>query len=365
MSNRDSVHWTAVLREREELCRRAPSAHNTQPWVLRYDNDAVEVGWDPARELPDGDPGRRDLFLSLGAFVETCLIVAADAGLAIRAEITVDEERRTAARLLPAPELYATPFSARTVELRGCARGGHTGGRLTAADLDAAQAGLEGTRLVEVPARELAGLAVRADRWLFGTPPVVRELRTWLRLSRSHPRYAADGLTYEALDMSRAEALGLRMVLAPAVYGVLRRLGLARLLAGSQSGLLRYEGSVLVLTTAAGADTSATGTPATGTTTTPAALVRAGQELVRVWYALAERGIAVHPLSQLLDCPLTEQELARRLGGRERPLAVFRAGRPTGPSVRSARIAVPAKRSRRSAPVSRAPRRAATPVPPR
>ncbi|MDF9814351.1 hypothetical protein [Streptomyces sp. SPB162] len=356
MSNRDSVHWTAVLREREELCRRAPSAHNTQPWALRYDNDAVEVGWDPARELPDGDPGRRDLFLSLGAFVETCLIVAADAGLAIRAEITVDEERRTAARLLPAPDLYVTPFDARTVELRGCARGAHTGGRLTAADLGAARAGLEGTGLTEMPARRLAGLAVRADRWLFGTPPVVRELRTWLRLSRNHPRYGADGLTYESLAMSRAEAAGLRAVLVPGVHGVLRRLGLARLLAASQSGLLRYEGSVLVLTTTAGTDEPGTGGPG--------AVVRAGQELVRAWYALAERGIAVHPLSQILDCPRTEQELARRLGGRERPLAVFRAGRPTGPPIRSARVGVTAKRSRPdSAP--RVPRRGTTPVPPR
>ncbi|MCZ4122426.1 hypothetical protein [Streptomyces sp. H39-S7] len=357
MSNRDSVHWTAVLREREELCRRAPSAHNTQPWVLRYDNDAVEVGWDPSRELPDGDPGRRDLFLSLGAFVETCLIVASDAGLAIRAEITVDEKRRTVARLLPAPDLHATPFSARTVALRGCARGAHTGGRLTAADLGAARTGLERASLVEMPARELAGLAVRADRWLFGTPPVVRELRTWLRLRRGHPRYADDGLTYEALAMSRVEAAALRAVLVPGVYGVLRRLGLARLLAGSQSGLLRYEGSVLVLTTAAGADASGAGAPA--------ALVRAGQELVRVWYGLAERGIAVHPLSQILDCPRTEEELARRLGGRERPLAVFRAGRPTGPPIRSARLGGTANLPRRSGTASLAPGRAAMPVPPR
>lgn len=359
MSNRDSVHWTAVLREREELCRRAPSAHNTQPWVLRYDNDAVEVGWDPARELPDGDPGRRDLFLSLGAFVETCLIVAADAGLAIRAEITVDEERRTAARLLPAPDLYATPFSARTVGLRGCARGVHTGGRLTAADLGAARTGLERTSLVEVPARELAGLAVRADRWLFGSAPVVRELRSWLRLHRSHPRYAADGLTYEALAMSRAEAAGLRAVLVPGVHGVLRRLGLARLLAASQSGLLRYEGSVLVLTAPAGPTASDAGAPAGS----PAALVRAGQELVRVWYGLAERGIAVHPLSQILDCPRTERELARRLGGGERPLAVFRAGRAAGPPVRSARIGVTGNRSRTTAASPAAGRKAATPAP--
>ncbi|RQX56745.1 nitroreductase, partial [Micromonospora chalcea] len=71
----------AAFRALEPLCWRAPSAHNTQPWRLRYERWAITVGWDPADTLPAGDPTGRDLRLSLGAFVETCLIVAADAGL--------------------------------------------------------------------------------------------------------------------------------------------------------------------------------------------------------------------------------------------------------------------------------------------
>ena len=45
--------------------------------------DEVAAGIRPGA-LPDSDPTGRDLFLSLGAFVETCLIVAADAGLPVR-----------------------------------------------------------------------------------------------------------------------------------------------------------------------------------------------------------------------------------------------------------------------------------------
>ena len=42
------MSWTDELRRREDACRRAPSAHNTQPWRLRYAAD--DVRYLPARE---------------------------------------------------------------------------------------------------------------------------------------------------------------------------------------------------------------------------------------------------------------------------------------------------------------------------
>ncbi|MEV6108497.1 hypothetical protein AB0M28_27900 [Streptomyces sp. NPDC051940] len=310
--------WTDELRAHEAHIRRAPSAHNTQPWTLRHHRDEAVVGWDPARELPAGDPTRRDLYLSLGAFIETALIVATDAGLAVRAEIGVDTDRRTVARLLPADRPYDTPYTTRTVEARGCHRGAYDPGRLTTRVLDQVAAQLNHTGLMELAARELLRQSRRADTWMWTTPPVVRELGHWLRLG---DRRAEDGLTAPALALTRLEALGLRAALR--AYRPLGGLGLPGVLARSQSALLDYDGSVLVLT----------GQPAG-----PEEMIDAGRDLVRTWYALTELGYAVHPLSQLIDCPRTAETLHRRVGAR--PLAVFRAGRPAGPVHRSARIAV-------------------------
>jgi hypothetical protein len=89
-------------------------------------------------------------------------------------------------------------------------------------------------------------------------------------------------------------------------------------LAASGRGLLRYDGSVLVLT---------------GTGEKP---LWAGRRLMRTWLTLARHGLAVHPLSQLIDCPATAARLAGRVGAT--PLAVFRAGRPLTEPVRSARF---------------------------
>ncbi|MBE1491536.1 hypothetical protein [Plantactinospora soyae] len=105
------------------LCWRAPSAHNTQPWRLHYDTGAVRVGWDPADALPAADPTGRDLRLSLGAFVETCLVVAADAGLAVRFEADHCAEERRVGWLRGARRRYDTPFGAAGVRDRRTHRG--------------------------------------------------------------------------------------------------------------------------------------------------------------------------------------------------------------------------------------------------
>ncbi|GAA2641040.1 nitroreductase family protein [Dactylosporangium fulvum] len=295
--------WVEQLRAHEAVFRRAPSAHNTQPWQLEYHADEVAVTVDPARSLPDSDPTGRDLDLGIGAFVETCLIVSAGLGLAVTAV--------PGPRLVPAAKVYSTPFTIADVEARRVARGRYAPG-----PLDPAVLAELGPGLAHVPARELVRDLAVADRWMFGTPAVALELRDWLRLDPRHPRYHLDGLTDRALVLSRFEARFLATALH--AYPVTRRLGLATLLATSGRSLLRYDGSVLVLL-ADGTDR-----------------VTAGRRLLRTWLALARHGLAVHPLSQLLDCPQTAARLTDRIGGR--PLAVFRVGRPLAEPIRSARL---------------------------
>ncbi|MFF4875281.1 hypothetical protein [Micromonospora sp. NPDC000668] len=296
------MSWVEQLRANEAVCRRAPSAHNTQPWRPEYRADEIIIGVDPARRLPDSDPTGRDLALGIGAFVETCLIVSAELGLTVTAA--------PGPRLIPAANRYATPFTIADVEARRVARGPYAPGYV-----DAAVIADLGPGIAHVPTRDLAPDLAVADRWLFGTPAVAVELRDWLRLSPHHPRYHLDGLTDRALTLSRYEARVLSAALR--AYPVTRRLGLPALLAASGRGLLRCDGSILVLL-ADGDDH-----------------IAAGRRLLRTWLTLARHGLAVHPLSQLIDCPATASRLAERVGGE--PLAVFRVGRPLAEPVRSAR----------------------------
>ena len=64
-----------------------------------------------------------------------------------------------------------------------------------------------------------------------------------------------------------------------------------------------------------------------------------GRVLLRQWLALSRRGYAIHPLSQILDCPPACDALAQRLGIDDagRLLSLFRVGRPVAPAARSYR----------------------------
>ncbi|MFF2849791.1 Acg family FMN-binding oxidoreductase [Streptomyces sp. NPDC058001] len=72
----------------------APSLHNAQPWMFRYDpgRRTFQIRADPARQLPGMDPDRRALHLGCAAAVLNLRVAAAHAG------------RASATRLLPDPD---------------------------------------------------------------------------------------------------------------------------------------------------------------------------------------------------------------------------------------------------------------------
>jgi hypothetical protein len=282
------------LQRLEPVFSRAPSAHNTQPWILRYESDYVALDVDLARWLAASDPTRRDLELSLGAFAEAVLIAAADEGIALRFE---------GDRFVPAETLYETAFTSADLEHRRTSRLPYEPGRI--ADLAAARAQLrDGERLHELAARDVVALFSRADRHVYETPPVVEELRAWLRLDPHDPRYSEDGLNAECLDLSRLEARALALALRPRVLPFARRA-----LTSASARVLRRDNSILVLEGS------------------PEAVRESGRSLLRVWLALDRDSYRTHPLSQLIDSDETAEALAELLGvPRERLLAIFRAG---------------------------------------
>ncbi|MFV0291643.1 MAG: hypothetical protein ACK5IJ_12220, partial [Mangrovibacterium sp.] len=69
----------------------APSSHNAQMWrVTPLDNSSFEVSLEAERLLPMVDPQHREAWISIGAFVENCVLAAADLGF--RAEVTLQNQ---------------------------------------------------------------------------------------------------------------------------------------------------------------------------------------------------------------------------------------------------------------------------------
>ena len=306
---------------------RAPSAHNTQPWIVEYRSDRIELHFDPARALPAGDPTRRDLLLSLGALAEAVLITASSVGVALAFEPSFEAEARRVGTFRAAASPYATPFTPDDLARRQTSRAEYAPGRLSGEELTDARDQLAGgAELHELPTRDLVDLNYSAELHLYDSPAIVEELRTWLRLSRRHPRHDVDGLSYECLGLAPVEATAVAVLLRQRVFRLVHMLRLHRRFIAATTSLLEREGSALVLE---------------GPADTPEQVLTHGRSLLRAWLALARHGLYTHPLSQILDDEATEHQLAERVGATagNRLLSVFRAGRSEPPPRSSRRPA--------------------------
>lgn len=78
-----SSNTSNIITELVSLARFSPSSHNTQPWTVKIDASAaaITIGYDLSRQLKFGDPENRELFLTLGCFIETLICAASDRGL--------------------------------------------------------------------------------------------------------------------------------------------------------------------------------------------------------------------------------------------------------------------------------------------
>lgn len=306
---------------------RAPSAHNTQPWAVTTAGPcAVAVGWHADRVLRVGDPTGRDLMLSLGCAVEALVVTAGDLGYAVHVAWDVDRSNRRAA-VLDLVQDRTPPLRSFTVadlhERRTprCAYAEPGPGEAGLREL-ARQAGLGPDLGLTALDGEVAERAlVVADRWTF-EGEATAELRHWLRLDPSHPRYHKDGLTDVALGLTSWERRGLAIALSRPVLGVLRATRLTRVLA--RTATARPLGTVVALT----------GPPQPG----DELLAEAGRALLRVWLAGGRRGWAAHPLSQLLDCRDSADVVQSQVSATRQAYAVWRVGVPVRTAARSARL---------------------------
>lgn len=65
-----------TLRSALALASRAPSVHNSQPWLWRVGQETVHLYADESRRLPHTDPDGRDLLLSCGAVLHHLCVAA-------------------------------------------------------------------------------------------------------------------------------------------------------------------------------------------------------------------------------------------------------------------------------------------------
>jgi len=317
-----------------EAARLAPSAHNSQPARFGVDGETVRVGWDPRRLLPAGDPYGHYLFTGLGASAESLVLGAAGAGRRTQMTEADHPTEHEAASIV----LSTDPADPADAELAG-ALGGRQTTRLpfqpdsVAADhLDAlvAEAEVLGCRLTAVDGvramNRFARLVGEGTAHNFADPEVYEEFFSWLRLGRSHPNHARDGLSASALQLGKLLTVAAPVGMTPAAMRLFGRARLLGLMAGTQRRLARAAPAACLLIAPSGD----LGGRFTG-----------GRAMLRVWARASARNLKVHPMTAPMDHAETRRALAELFGvAADAPMVVsFRLGYgPVAP--RSPRLAL-------------------------
>lgn len=301
---------TSVL----ETAVRAPSVHNTQPWLFALHDGALQVRIDPGRQLHVEDPLGRELRVSCGAAVDHARLSVRGLGLECTVDWTVppDDPGRVAVLHVTGtrPATDEERLLLEAVLLRRTDRTAFTDEPVpdaVVAELTAAAAE-DGAHLTAERAHDrvlaLEGVVARADRALRNDPDVRRELGAWVRTAAS----PADGLPSGALPAhgrDRGSSFALRDF-EPQDQ---------RVQASDEPPVAEHP-LVLVLSTDGDS---------------PEDWARAGGALSRVLLTATAAGLVVNPQTQVLEVPGLRWRLVEELGLVGRPQMLLRAGYPTGP----------------------------------
>lgn len=291
-----------VRRVVDHACR-APSVHNTQPWLWRIDAQTIELHADRTRQLSVADPEGRNLVISCGTALHHAQVAAAGEGFTSVVHRLPDERDPDLLAVIELSEGAQTPDSA--------------------ADLLALEQRCTDRRRFTawpVPEERLHGLASVAIGEIAHVRPltdVTSRFRTELLVSRAMAVQEADRrFTAEQqawIDHSRVDGVpgGVIPAASEGPRNRRSRFGHGLYPDAPQELVEASDGLVAVTTDDEGL----------------LAWLGAGEVLSMLWLAATKGGLSVVPLSQVIEVEETRVELLHSVfAGLEAPQILVRIG---------------------------------------
>jgi nitroreductase len=275
----------------------APSSHNSQPWTFDVDGDTVGVYADDDRWLRVADADRRELHLSLGCALANLLVAADRFGFETAVSYGDDEDGPVASVTFePGDDADADADLFEAMTDRRTVHGPFADEPVSRRTLDwlarsMRDDAVEFVAVTDAPDRDrIAELQAEGDRMQMKDPDYRRELGRWIGLG----------------------ALGASWLAARVGQLAVTHLDLGSREAAKNSTLVRSAPVVGLLVTDGD---------------TVEERVRTGAAFERLMLAATVDGVAVHPMSQILERPELKAELvdALRLGDAT-PQHLFRLG---------------------------------------
>jgi nitroreductase len=310
----DHAHWEQVV----AAATRAPSIHNTQPWLFTESGDELRVATDPSRALHVLDPTGRQRIISCGIAVEFAVVALRAAGSAVEVELLPDEgdedllatlrvtgqqnasdEDRSLAAAIERRHTERAPFEPRAVPDE-------------VVDRLQREAGAFGVWVKPISESEeevaTVFLISRAEELEQGEPAYRAELEQWMRSDPGAP----DGVPLAAVPSEDPATRPSNWLIRDFVVG--SRGPAARSAADPDAPPPPVERPAVLLMGTMNDDRRA--------------WVEAGRALGRVLLRATDAGIVASPLTQALDWPATRRQLTIRLSLVGHPQMLLRLGYP-------------------------------------
>ncbi len=293
----------AVLRpvEREilYLASLAPSGHNTQPWFVKY---IEPFHWivcsDRTRWLPVLDPNQRETILSIGAFLQNLRYAARHFGYSCAMDLSArsnQDENIAIVQLKPTANL--TSYDISGIKNRRTVRSGYLDDPLRKADVNYLINGEKAfVHFIPCGSREYKWLeryTLEANRIQMLRGPIMEELSAWVRFSSKEIERHHDGFTVDSMEINGFEGWYARHFLDKA--DVLKS-SFAEKSIDKVSDQVSHSGGWMLITS---------------TDESVKKLLEAGMRMQRLFLKVREKGIAMHPMTQILEEPALHQSAHR------------------------------------------------------
>jgi nitroreductase len=311
-AHRESVHRLSKD-ERRILtwAATAPSGHNAQPWTVHIAGPGHwSISISRRRRLPAVDPDDREASLSIGAFLENVIVSAAAMGYRVEYRVvgqaSIDRPLIDLRLYRAAPVDYPLTRLAR----RRTVRNGYANDPIRSDDLRNILDDGSSMRYLSrgtPQARYLAEATIATNRKQAYRDPAQEELADWIRWSKAEQARYRNGLTPKSMEIEGFVGwyVGHFYDRASVLTKDFRERGVQQAIERVRQGA-----GWMVMT---GGDTVAE-------------WVETGRAFQRMWLGLRERGIAIHPMTQLLEETTDIAQVTRALSISQTPQFILRVG---------------------------------------
>lgn len=179
---------------------KAPSGHNTQPWLFRLNESSIDILPNHERALPVVDFDNRELFISLGCALENLCISALEKGY--NYEVKIADTGVISVRLSRSDSASCSPLF-RQIPLRQTNRSIYNGAEIPEKDMAELGKTISGENIrVYFHKRGSRDFEIirtyieEGNRTQMRDKAFKEELKKWMRFNKKHSEQTNDGLSY-------------------------------------------------------------------------------------------------------------------------------------------------------------------------